>query len=316
MLHFIEGRAAELVASEPVPTEGVVWVDLVRSDSDWKRQLPPGTVLPLHSRHESDILNNNHPPFFNKTKEYDFLILRAYDASSPVEQPRTKPIAVVMSGNVLVTIREPDDAGFNGLRQRWLAGELQVPTTLPSLLHRLLDEIVDELMRQRDPINELLTAWQDRLLDPKDPFNDWHRLMRMRNQLRWLSGMVETQLNVLDNWREELGEPLSQNMEIRFNDLEGHLRRVVAHAEQNQSAIDALVQIHFAANGQNINQTMQFLAVISCIFLPLNLVVGYFGMNFERMPFLRIPWAATAVFVGMSLMGLLMFWAFRRRRWI
>jgi len=316
MLIFHEGEAHALEPGRPLPPHGLVWLDLVRSETGWRDQLPPGVDLRLHARHEEDILNASHPPFFNKTREYDFLVFRGYDETSGPHHPRTRPTAFVMMGNVLVSVRDPRDTEFDALREGWLAGDVSIPTSTPSLLHRLLDTIVDELLSLREPVNALLTEWQERLLDPHDPFSDWRQLMRTRNQLRWLSGTIDTQLNVIEKWREDFSGEFDQNLEIRFKDLEDHIRRVGNHAEQNQGAIDALVQIHFAANGQRTNQVMQFLAAISAIFLPLNLLVGYFGMNFTDMPFLTLPYAGLILFVIILLVSLLTLWAFRRRNWI
>ena len=316
MLIFHEGEARVLEAGRPLPSRGLVWLDLVRSEAGWRDQLPPGVDLRLHSRHEEDILNTSHPPFFNKTREYDFLVFRGYDEASGAHHPRTQPTAFVVMENLLVSIRDPQDTEFDALREGWLAGDVSIPTSAPSLLHRLLDAVVDELLSLREPVNALLTEWQERLLDPHDPFSDWRQLMRMRNQLRWLSGTMDTQLNVIEKWREDFSGELNQNLEIRFKDLEDHIRRVGNHAEQNQGAIDALVQIHFAANGQRTNQVMQFLAAISAIFLPLNLLVGYFGMNFTQMPFLTLPYAGLGMFVIILLVALLILWALRRRHWI
>lgn len=316
MLMFHDGRVTALDPGGPLPAQGLVWLDLVRSGPDWRAQLPPGTDLELHARHEEDILNPHHPPFFNKTRDYDFLILRGYDKASGAGYPRTQPFAFVIMERLLVSVRDPADTAFDALREGWLAGDVGIPTTAASLLHRLLDNLVDELLALRGPVNAILTEWQERLIDPQDPFSDWRELMRMRNQLRWLSGTMDSQLNVIEKWREEVTVELGQNLEIRFNDLEEHIRRVGNHAEQNQGAIDALVQIHFAASGQRTNQVMQFLAGISAIFLPLNLLVGYFGMNFTHMPFLTLPYAGLILFLVILLVSLLALWAFRRRRWL
>jgi magnesium transporter len=39
-----------------------------------------------------------------------------------------------------------------------------------------------------------------------------------------------------------------------------------------------------AALDYNMNRTMKILTVISAIFLPLTLIVGWYGMNFRNMP--------------------------------
>lgn len=316
MLIFDEGRARPLESGQPLPARGLVWLDLVRSGEDWRAQLPPDLELQLHPRHQADILNRNHPPFFNKTREYDFLIFRGYDAASELDHPRTQPTAFVITDRFLLSVRDPESRDFDALRDDWLSGDLAFPVDTASLLHRLLDAMVDELLSLRDPLNRLLTEWQDRLLDPQDPFSDWQQLMRMRNQLLGLAGTMDAQLEVIEKWREDYSGELTQNLMIRFTDLEDHIKRVGNHAEQNQGAIDALVQIHFAAIGQRTNQVMQFLAAISAIFLPLNLLVGYFGMNFADMPFLSWPHAGAIVLSLILLVSVLTGWAFRRRRWI
>jgi Mg2+ and Co2+ transporter CorA len=83
-----------------------------------------------------------------------------------------------------------------------------------------------------------------------------------------------------------------------------------------QTDIDSLVQIHFSATSERTNATLQFLTVVSVIFLPLNLLAGIFGMNFEYLPLIHDPWAVWLVFGTMLGLALgLIFWS-RRRHWI
>ena len=45
--------------------------------------------------------------------------------------------------------------------------------------------------------------------------------------------------------------------------------------------------MHFSAQSNRTNDIMRTLTVLTAIFLPLNLVTGVFGMNFEIMPLLQ-----------------------------
>ena len=40
---------------------------------------------------------------------------------------------------------------------------------------------------------------------------------------------------------------------------------------------------------------MQFLTVVTTVFMPLTLITGWYGMNFHSMPELDAPWAYPAV---------------------
>jgi magnesium transporter len=65
-----------------------------------------------------------------------------------------------------------------------------------------------------------------------------------------------------------------------------------------------------------MNEIMKVLTIISTIFIPLTFIAGIYGMNFEYMPELGVPWAYPAVWVVMIAIagGMLVF--FRKKKWI
>jgi len=63
------------------------------------------------------------------------------------------------------------------------------------------------------------------------------------------------------------------------------------------------------------NNRLRLLTIISAIFLPLTLVAGIYGMNFERMPELSWSFGYPLVLGIMVLIGAGMLWLFYRRGW-
>jgi magnesium transporter len=51
-----------------------------------------------------------------------------------------------------------------------------------------------------------------------------------------------------------------------------------------EQSAETAVQIHFSAVGNRTNDIMRTLTALTAIFLPLNLIAGIFGMNFEWLP--------------------------------
>ena len=103
---------------------------------------------------------------------------------------------------------------------------------------------------------------------------------------------------------------------VRFNDLQEHMRRIYNHSTVVQHDIEALVQRYFSASAQRTNDTLQFLTIVSAIFLPMNLLAGLFGMNFDYMPLLKAPYGPWLVAgIMLTLVAGLLVW-FRRRHWI
>ena len=80
--------------------------------------------------------------------------------------------------------------------------------------------------------------------------------------------------------------------------------------------IAGLFEIHFAVIGNRTNDVMKTLAVVSAIILPLSLIAGIYGMNFEFMPELRSPYGYFATLGFMLVLTGLLLLYFWRRGWI
>ena len=64
---------------------------------------------------------------------------------------------------------------------------------------------------------------------------------------------------------------------------------------------ETTVQMHFNAQSHRANEIMRTLTVLTAIFLPLNLIAGIFGMNFEFIPLLH---RANGFWLALTLMAL------------
>ena len=290
------------------------WIDIVRRAELSRKDLPVFLQKVLHDRHLLDFKNSTHQPYYECTEEYEMLIFRVMDQRFGITNPRTRSTVFLVINNTIVTIHDEDDQTLFKLHKKWLAETYKRPTDLPELLHDLLDTIGNAYLELREPLNNQIQDWQRRLFDPNDPFNDWQVLLQAKSGLRWLKVNLELQREVLQDWREETKLIFNASHVIHFNDLDGHLGRIERLADAIRYDIDSLIEIYFATTGQNTNNVIQFLAVVSAIFLPLNLIASFFGMNFELLPFTRQPWGVSLVLLTMVLLTVGLLWWFKRKR--
>jgi magnesium transporter len=94
--------------------------------------------------------------------------------------------------------------------------------------------------------------------------------------------------------------------------MAGFSERMAARLEKR---VADLRQRYDAHQQEKLNHRLAVLTVVSAIFLPLTLVAGIWGMNFERMPELAHPWGYPAALVLMVGIAGGMLWLFRRRGW-
>ena len=64
-----------------------------------------------------------------------------------------------------------------------------------------------------------------------------------------------------------------------------------------------------------MNVVMKVLTIIATIFIPLTFIAGIYGMNFEFMPELKIPWAYPAIWLVMLIVAMIMVLYFKSKKW-
>ncbi|MGD8483480.1 MAG: CorA family divalent cation transporter, partial [Thioalkalispiraceae bacterium] len=135
------------------------------------------------------------------------------------------------------------------------------------------------------------------------------------SDLRKLENLCEEQIEALQEWREDTVTEFDDHISVRFNDLVEHIERVLKFSVAQKQEAEALVQLHFSAVAHRTNEIMRVLTVLSAIFLPLSLVAGIFGMNFEYMPELKMHNAYFFALGGMATIAVILLIIFRIKRW-
>ena len=110
--------------------------------------------------------------------------------------------------------------------------------------------------------------------------------------------------------------PLTDALEVRVNDLVEHIERVLGHARRLETSVESAVQLHFSATAHRTNQIMRTLTVLTAIFMPLTLITGIFGMNFEVMPGIHSASGFWWTIGTMALLALGLVTFFRARRYL
>jgi Mg2+ and Co2+ transporter CorA len=182
--------------------------------------------------------------------------------------------------------------------------------------------MVDGFLALRRELSHQLDHWQVELLHPRTRFKNWSALLDVRLALHHLDEICEDQHTAIQDWIESLKNwPQGEQREldllhVRSRDILEHIERVAHHVRRLEQSAETTVQMHFSIQGSRTNDIMRTLTVITAIFLPLNLITGFFGMNFDALPLIHqqrgLLWAVGAMIVVAS--GLALF--FWRKRYL
>lgn len=300
---------------------GITWIDVYPPDTDWEAEIEAAFNFNLDEQHVKDANNPAHPPFFDNTDDYEMLVYSALTHSTLQAgsfQVETAPIVFFMRDNLLITRHSTAKTGFHLLRDRWLKqAHLRAPVTTIGIASRLISWLTDQYLALRALFNQQLLHWQHQLLSEEHTFHDWPSLVNASTQLRnYHLNVIEPQEEALDEWIDETELALESRVLTRLNDILEHFSRVSRDASALQSDLENLVQIYFSATNQRTNEIIRVLTIASVIFLPLNLLAGIYGMNFEYMPGLKSVYGFATMISTMILIVLGILLVLRRKRWL
>ncbi len=290
------------------PARGFVWVHLEQqqlgshlpSVQEMARRVGGSTLMDLHVK---DLENAAHPSHYDYTSVYDLIGFRRLatpqevDAELAVAPPsppsaasaslasfrriRTRAVGFAVFDRLLISVHPAGCQTPHGFIERYLAEAVhndglstvarsRLPASPADLTLRMINVMVDGYLDLRKQLAVELSAWQDRLLAPsRQP--------------------------------AQLSRAERDALVVRANDVVEHIRRVVHQVRRMEEGAEAAVQIHFSAQSHRTNTIMRTLTALTAVFLPLNLITGIFGMNFQQMPLLGSAsgfwWTAAAMAV-------------------
>lgn len=327
---------------------GTEQAEFERGTAELQAALQRWNVGALVDLHLSDLLSTQLPSHFDYTSWYDLLVFRRLAAGEgsqslflddgqgsaasgrrALDAIDTSPVGFAVFDRVLLTVHPADcvvrDFFATRLEQQSQPSEgrnaVRLPTSPPDLMLRMVNHIVDSYLELRRLLTRQLDALQEELFSPRSGFDNWQLLLESRNTLHLLEDTCEDQraaitewIDALDEWPEAT-EPATRRerelLRVRSRDVLEHIERVLAHVRRLGSTAETAVQMHFAAQSHRTNTIMQSLTVLTAIFLPLNLVTGFFGMNFEGLPLIHSPrgfWITAALMLALGVGLSYFFW--------
>jgi Mg2+ and Co2+ transporter CorA len=207
----------------------------------------------------------------------------------------------------------------------------RLPTSPADLMLRMINMMVDSYLDLRKDLSTQLDHWQTELLNPRSHFTNWNALMAARNELHTLEELCEEQHDAMQEWLDTLREQANGTMAAadkvkdqaehdglvaRARDVIEHIERVVHHVRRLEQSAESAIQIHFGAQSNRTNDIMRTLTALTAIFLPLNLITGFFGMNFETFPIIHNKNALWWTMGAMVLIALVLGVVFWRKRYL
>ena len=196
----------------------------------------------------------------------------------------------------------------------------QMTYQICEIIYRLaIEESIASYYPIVDKTNKQLELIEESILNMSASKTQLSNIISLRRKISFLEGTLGMVSRAFDDIINSGGfeqTKLSRDSrrQIRsLNDKVTYLRREIENIHQR---VISLREAYNSSLTANLNETIRTLTVIATIVLPLTLISGIYGMNFDVMPELRSPYGYYFALGLMAAVGGGMIGYFKWRNWI
>lgn len=300
---------------EALESKGTLWVDFFRASKDEAAWL--SDVFGFHPLAIDDCVRPTFRPQVQAFEDYLFLIMHGPDLSTRGRELRTLELDAFLGRNFLVTFHQ---VALRSVAQALDQCERATAQTLGRGADFLLYTILDQTAENYSPILGRAEAQVAQLEetalkgDTREPILP--QLMQLRRDFLNLRRVITAQRDVVGLLSQHGGPIIREGAHIYFRDVADQYQRILELTETQREALAGARDTYLTMISNRTNEIMKTLTIIATIMMPLTLISGIYGMNFE---FPEKGWGGGGYYFALGLMGCIaagMLYYFRRKKWL
>lgn len=182
-------------------------------------------------------------------------------------------------------------------------------------LYEIMDGLVDDYFPILDDFDETIDNLEREAFDnPTRATLD--NIFTIKRAVTSLRRIIGPQRKIFVRLSRDPFSVISRITAPYFRNVYDHLYRIGETAETFKDQSAGLMEAYLMIVSNRLNEVIKVLTLLATIMLPLTVITGIFGMNFETMPALKWQYGYYFVLGMMGLVVIALLFYFRKRKWV
>jgi magnesium transporter len=293
--------------------QGLLWVDFPEmTEADGK--FMERNFRFHHLSVEDCVSPDIHPPKIDAFSDYLFIVVHGINYAAASEIVETAELALYLGGHFVISSHSFPLYSVSDVQQKVEDNGRPMRQGPDFLAHTIIDTLVDNVMPTIDRMNDVAEEIEVAVIQHPQP-NVLEGILKLKRSSLKVHRVMAPQREVLNRLSRGEFPIIKPEAQIFYRDIYDHVVRI---EDLNQTILDRAdnaVATYLSSVANRQNETMKVLSVVATIFLPLTLLAGIYGMNFEYMPELQWHWAYFAVWGIIGAVILILMWRFWASGW-
>jgi magnesium transporter len=325
----------EIEALRDVP-DGFVWIGL-KDPTDAEFDLVKDE-LRLHPLAVEDAVTGNQRA---KMEVYDgslFVVLKPLRYDERTSQIETGELMLFVGDHFVVTVRRGEASPLTYVRKRLEAKAHELAHGPASVLHAVMDAVVDDYLLIDDQIGQALEMMEERVFageamveheaadaspSPRrrrspsdDGSGDAQRIYLLKREVLEARRAVIPLVEAAAQMAENVVPHIPEGARPFFRDVNDHLLRVTDRIESYDRLLSDILSAHLTRISVQQNDDMRKISAWVAIAAVPTAIAGIYGMNFTHMPELSWRYGYPMALGLMLLVCSALHRSFKRSGWL
>lgn len=290
-----------------IPTnEGFYWID---ADVEDLAVLQP--MFNMHDLAVEDCLSEEEQrPKIEIYESHYFIVINSIRFDD--EEIFLRALNIFLGRHYIITVTKQKINELRSLKPVLWEQEVSRPDYF---LYHLVDIVVDNYFLVGDRIDNRIEALEEDILmhTKKTHLNE---IIGLRGEILWLKKVLGPQRDVIATLNKKDLKLIDDQLQKYFSDIYENALKIAESFDTYRDLMGNLREAYQSSVANRANEIMRVFTAITTIFMPLTFITGIYGMNFDFIPGLHLRMGSYILLGIMLLLGIGMFFIFRKKEWL
>ncbi|MBD3917513.1 magnesium/cobalt transporter CorA [Paenibacillus sp. PR3] len=288
------------------PDKGFYWID---ADLEDLVILQP--LFGLHDLSVEDCLSEEEQrPKIEIHEGHYFIVINSIRFDD--EEIFLRALNIFLGRHYIITVTKQKINELRSLKPVLWEQEVDKPDRF---LYHLVDLVVDNYFFVGDRIEVRIENLEEDILmhTKKTHLNE---IIGLRSEILWLKKVLGPQRDVIATLNKKDLKLIDDQLQKYFSDIYENAVKISETFDTYRDLMSNLREAYQSSLSNRANEIMRVFTALTTIFMPLTFITGIYGMNFDFIPGMHLHNGSYIVLSFMILLGLGMFYFFRKKDWL
>ena len=292
---------------------GFVWIGLHEPSREEFESVR--AEFDLHELAVEDAIKAHQRPKLEKYGDSLFVVLKTAHYNDEAEEVEFGEILLFIGPTFVVSVRHGVASALHDVRLGVEKRADLLSCGPGAVLHAIVDRVVDDYAPVIEGLDNDIEEVEAQVFSPVFG-SPAERIYKLKREVLAFHRATAPLIDPLHRLMHEQSPVVHEGIRSYFGDVHDHVLRVVDEVNNASALLSSVLDANLAQVSMRQNEDVRKISAWAAIAAANTLIAGVYGMNFEHMPELTWTLGYPLALSVMLVVGILLYWRFRRAGWL